>query len=469
MLGSLASSSLSFVSIPIIAWMFRDDDIGKAALLVTASGLSTIVFSLGLDQSFAREFNDEPDRAALLFNVVAPGAVLLLLATVVALLFAPTWLSWQLFGEHSIALSAFVFVYLMVVLVSRFLTLSLRMQEDGKRYALSFLVAKLMFVATICIAYFLPSRGLVALLVAHGASVTLGLLLLLIGTPSTLGGMHLSQLSWPMQRRLLAFGFPVATSGMLFWGLEGVDKFLLRMFSSYSELGVYSIALSVSAMATVLTTMFTTVWIPVVYRWVAKNEDLDRIDTVTRHILAGAVFLIGFTGALSWLLAYVLPAKHLIVQDLIPACMLWPVFYALSETTGLGIAITRATRLGLFAAGVALATNVVLNLLLLPVFGARGAAATLAVSVWVFFFTKTEVSYRAWRRTPRRGLYAWTLITLALAIGHALAGERARAWFVGFWLLYLVLAVWGFRANLRQGFAAAWSLIVRRRAASSSC
>ncbi len=468
MLGSLASSSLSFISIPIIAWMFRDDDIGKAALLVSASGLSTVLFSIGLDQSFTREFNDESNRAALLLNVIVPGVALLSLVTIVALLCAPTWLSWQLFGEHSIALSAFVFVYLMVVLVSRFLTLSLRMQEDGKRYALSFLVAKLVFVVTICIAYFQPARGLGALLVAHGASVVLGLLYLLISTQSTLRGLRLSQLSWPMQRRLLTFGLPVATSGMLFWGLEGVDKFLLRMFSSYSELGVYSIALSVSAMATVLTTIFTTVWIPVVYRWVAKDEDLDRIDVVTRYILAGAVFLVGFTGAFSWLLTYVLPAKHLIVQDLIPACMLWPVFYVLSETTGLGIAITRATHLSLFAAGVALATNVVLNLLMLPVFGARGAAAALSVSIWVFFFTKTELSCRAWRRTPRRGLYAWTLITLALAIGHALAGERGRAWFVGCWLLYLMQAVWIFRSNLRQGFTAVWSAIVRRRAATPS-
>lgn len=467
-LGSLASSSLSFISIPIIAWVFPDADIGKVALLLSMSGVATILFSLGLDQSYTREFNEAGDKSALLLNVSGPGAALMLAFAAAVMAFAPTWPSRVLFGEDSPALSAFVFGYLFIVLVSRFLTLSLRMQEDGKRYALSFLVAKLVFVGLVCLAYRRHSPGLVDLLAAHGASVATALLFLLVTNASTLRTIRPSQLDWTTQKRLMAFGLPVATSGLLFWGLEGVDKFLLRTFSSYAELGVYSIALSISAMATVLTSMFTTVWIPVVYRWVGQGEDLSRIDSVSRHILAAAVLLLGATGASSWLLRYALPDKHAIVQDLIPACMLWPIFYAVSETTGLGIAIARATRLGLLAAGIALASNVVLNLALLPIFGSRGAAAALACSIWVFFFMRTEISYRTWRRTPRRALYLWTLATLALAVSHALAGAFARAWFAGAWCLLLAVAIIVFRDSLREGVSAALSVVTSRRATAAS-
>jgi O-antigen/teichoic acid export membrane protein len=467
-LGSLASSSLSLISIPIIAWAFPEADIGKVALLISTSGLATLVLSLGLDQSFTREFNEAPDKAGLLVNATAPGAGLLLLVAAIAMLVAPTWPARVLFGESSARLSAFIFAYLIVVLVSRFFTLMLRMQEDGKRYALSFLLAKIAFVTLVLLAYKRQKPGLIDLLAAHGASVCVGLVFLMISIRSTLVQMKPAQFSVRVQKHLLSFGLPVATSGMLFWGLEGVDKFLLRSFSNYAQLGVYSIALSVSAMATMLTTMFTTVWIPVAYRWVTRKEDLTRIDDVTRHILAAVVLLSGFVGGFSWLLRFALPAQQAVVQQLVPACVLWPLFYALSETTGLGITITRSTRLGLIAAAVALATNVILNLILLPVFGSRGAAATLAISIWVFFVMKTEISHRQWRRIPRRSLYGWTLATLALAVVHALLGAQAGAPIVGLWLGYLVGAAIVFHDSLRLGFDTGLSMIDRRRIAPSS-
>jgi O-antigen/teichoic acid export membrane protein len=467
-LGSLASSSLSFISIPIIAWVFVDADIGKVALLITASGLATIVFALGLDQSYTREFHEVTDKGELLLTATAPGVVLFVMVVTVLLAWQPTWLSWMLFGEHSLGLSLFVIAYLFVVLVSRFLALNHRMQEDGKSYALSVLLAKVTFVTLICLTYLKPERSLFDLLVAHGTSVTVGLLYLLWTNRSVWLQARPSLINGVLLRRLLAFGLPMATSGLLFWGLEGVDKFMLRSLSNFSELGVYSIALSIAAMANVATSMFTTIWVPVVYRWVANKEDLSRIDQVTRHILAGAVFLIGIAGAGSWMLEFVLPEQHRRVQYLITACMLWPLFYALSETTGLGIAMMRSTRFGLLVGALSLSVNVVLNLLLLPRLGSSGAAVSLAAAIWVFLALRTEVSCRIWRQFPRRSLYIWTSSALALSTAHALIGPTLRPMILASWLAFLVCVCVAFRSSVQ----AVWSLIcgsLRRFRSHVSC
>lgn len=446
--GSLASSALSFISIPIIAWAFDDGDIGRAALLVSATGLTTLVFGLGLDQSFTREFNESKNRPALLMNAAVPGALAMLVFAVTVMALAPTLLAEIIFGSKSPGLSLYIVGYAFVVYGSRFLSLSLRMQEDGKRYALSFLIAKLGFVGLICVAFATPKPQLRDLLLAHGVSVTAGFAYLLFCTRQTWTQWRPTLVDRRLLGTMLHFGIPAASSGMLFWGLEGVDKFLLRTFSSYDELGVYSIALSISAIAAVATTMFTTVWIPMVYRWVAKDQNLDRIDAVTRHALAAMVFIVGLAGALSWTLQYVLPAKHLVVQQLVACCMLWPLCYALSETTGLGIAITRSTRLSLLAAAASLAVNVLLNLFLLPRFGASGAAVALAVGIWVFFVIKTEVSHRIWRASRRRSLYGWTACALALAVLQALQPAGTQRWVVALWSLYVLAAMFFFRSSL---------------------
>lgn len=460
-IGSLVTSSFSFISIPIIAWVFGDADIGKVALLISTSGLCTVFFSLGLDQSYTREFQEAPNQAALLLNATAPGVALFVLLSAISLAFQPTWLSWVLFGQHSLALSLFVVGYLLIVLISRFLCLFHRMREDGKRYALSFLSAKISFVALICLAYAKSKPGLFELLAAHGTSVFVGLVYLFATTRMLWSRMRLSLIDLQLLRKMLAFGVPMATSGLLFWGLEGVDKFMLRSMSSFSALGVYSIALSISAMANVLTSMFTTIWIPVVYRWVANKEDLSRIDQVTQHILAGTVILIGVTGAASWLLEYALPEQHHVVQHLITACMLWPLFYALSETTGLGIAVTRSTRFGLMIAMLSLTVNVGLNIVLLPGFGSSGAAVSLAVSIWIFLLLRTEVTNRIWRHVPRMGLYTWTLAALVLSSTHALIGHTARSTMIACWLAFLAVACVAFRTSISQAWS--WVLVPLRR------
>jgi O-antigen/teichoic acid export membrane protein len=238
---------------------------------------------------------------------------------------------------------------------------------------------------------------------------------------------------------------------------------MLRSLSSFSELGVYSITLSISAIAIVATSMFTTIWVPVVYRWVANKEDLSRIDLVTRHILAVTVFLIGATGASSWLLEYVLPEQHSVVQHLITACMLWPLFYGLSETTGLGIAIIRSTRFGLLAAALSLSVNVALNFLLLPRLGSSGAAVSLAVAIWVFLVLRTEISHRIWRPVPRRSLYTWTIAALALSVTHALLGPSMRFFMLAGWLGFLACASLAFRSSLVQAWTSAIVLMRQAR------
>lgn len=466
--GSLASSSLSFISIPIIAWAFPGAAIGKVALLISTSGLANILFSLGLDQSYTREFYKAPNQAALMLNAIGPGAALFTLVAALLLALQPTWLSWMLFGQESLALSVFVIAYIFIVIFSRFLALSHRMGEDGRRYALSFIFTKITFVALIVFAYTKPSPGLFELLAAHGASVGVGLIYLLATTRSLWLQFRFTLIDRQLLRKLLSFGLPMAMSGLLFWGLEGVDKFMLRSLSSFSELGVYSIALSIAAMANVATSMFTTIWIPIVYRWVANEEDLSRIDQVTRQTLAGAVFLIGGTGALSWLLEYILPLQHRVVQHLITACMLWPVFYALSETTGLGIAITRSSRFGLLVAAVSLGVNVGLNLVLLPRLGSSGAAVSLAVGIWLFMALRTEVSRRIWRPVPRLSLYTWTLAALALSSAHALLGPSARTTLLACWAAFLAIACLAFRSSIAQ----AWALglvPLRRGQSQPSC
>nr|WP_244236465.1 polysaccharide biosynthesis C-terminal domain-containing protein [Pseudomonas aeruginosa] len=93
---------------------------------------------------------------------------------------------------------------------------------------------------------------------------------------------------------------------------------------------------------------------------------------------------------------------------MITVCIASPLLYALSETTAIGISISRRTGLAMLSSILAALTSFCGNYLLVPLYGAAGAAVATAVAFWFFLFCRTEFSCLVWRQIPRFKLYMIT-------------------------------------------------------------
>lgn len=125
------------------------------------------------------------------------------------------------------------------------------------------------------------------------------------------------------------------------WALNMSDRLFLRQFSNYHELGVYSVSMSIAGAVTIIATIFNTIWAICIYKWVSEgNVDYNKIDDISEYLL-----MIIFFSGLIWFISvdnsFFLPSQYLTVQSLIVACVIGPLFYTLSETTAIGIAIVR--------------------------------------------------------------------------------------------------------------------------------
>ncbi|WP_233186833.1 oligosaccharide flippase family protein [Petrotoga sp. SL27] len=74
--------------------------------------------------------------------------------------------------------------------------------------------------------------------------------------------------------------------------------------------------------------------------------------------------------------------------------ILMPIMYTVSETTVVGINFKKKTYWHMLIASVAAGVNVFGNLMLVPVYGAKGAAFSTGVSYIVFFCLRTLISRR---------------------------------------------------------------------------
>lgn len=450
-IGPLGAAVIGAASIPLLAWLYPPEDIGKIALLVTLSNLSVILFTLGLDQAFIRDYYECSERASLLKAVVSPGLLLLSLSASVALLLFPGWLGLYFFGVHSNILSVAVVICFIAMFGMRYLTVLLRVQGRGLQFSLAQITPKLIFLVFLLFTFIFPS-GFDFLLGAHVFSVLATLMLFLFILRKDLISALTASWSPVLWREKLRYGIPLVVSGLATWALMSIDKLLLRSKADFGELGIYSIAVSIAAAVGVLTSVFNTIWAPMVFKWVAEEESVQKIDVVSERLSAVIYFLFVLSGMLSWVVEYFLPKDFVQVKYIVTACMAVPLLYTLSEALGIGLTVSRRTIYAMVAAFLSVLIGLALNYVLIPIYGAAGAAAATACSFWIFVFLRAEFACMVWRNFPRFKIYLSSGLVSGLAAVSAIFGGRLENLILELWIWLGLLGLFIYRAALRSLF-----------------
>lgn len=421
-------------------------------MLPVVSSCCVLLFSLGLDQAYIREYHETKQKPGLLKIAILPGLSLLVLALSFSLLI-PGAVSKMLFATDSTIISIIVTLYILSDFISRFLSLILRMQERGLAYSMSQILPKLLFLIVIS-SYIVFSLGFdfYNLVLAHTASVFMVTLVYVWNTRREWVKAISERIDRQKLKTMLMFGLPLIIGGLASWGLMTMDRIFLRSLSTFQELGIFSVSASISAFAMIFQSVFSTIWAPIVYKWSAKGLDTDKIDKITEYVLAIVVFVFILAGLFSWVITFLLPDAYNRVQYIIVACMGYPLFYTLSETTVVGLGITRKSMYAMNASIIAMLVSIALNFFLVPSYGASGAAASTATAFWFFLLCRTEFSSHVWRPLPRKKLYITTLACLIMAITFSLFGEHYHRVLMGLWLIMLFTSTIIFKKSLKTGF-----------------
>lgn len=446
--GPVLGAALSFISLPLIAWYFPPEDIGRNNVFQIFTSFSILLFVLGLDQAYVREFHETNNRFSLFKACFIPGLILLVIALIATLPFAAE-ISNLLYGESDPLWYLITAGCVILSFIARFLSLVVRMQERGLAYSASQVLPKLVVIAVL-IGYVLFDADKIYTNLLYANFVSFFLMVMVFGWNTRADWLQSATAKVNKQelKKLLHFGAPLIGAGVAYWGLSATSTIALRIFSDFKELGIYSMAMSFAGVALVFQSIFSTIWMPTVYKWVAANEDLSKIDTVRSHVLAAVCFIFAFVGMFSWVIDYILPPDYAQVKYIVLCCMVQPLLYTLSETTVVGLNIKRKSMYALGIAVLALLCNMIFSFLLAPKFGAAGAAAANSLAYVIFFIARTEVSAVIWRPIIRTKLYVTIIIMVILSIWMALNNNDKILSHSLIWIIIYILLFFIFKRNL---------------------
>ncbi|TMO79788.1 polysaccharide biosynthesis protein, partial [Pseudoalteromonas ruthenica] len=65
-IGPLGAAALGFISLPLLTWFYSVEDVGKISMLLLAMNFGILLFCIGLDQAYIREYHEAESKPALL-------------------------------------------------------------------------------------------------------------------------------------------------------------------------------------------------------------------------------------------------------------------------------------------------------------------------------------------------------------------------------------------------------------------
>ncbi|MDC7493459.1 oligosaccharide flippase family protein [Acinetobacter baumannii] len=458
-IGPIGSGFLGLITLPMVTWFYSVEDVGRISMLQVCTSFFILLFCLGLDQAYVREYHESKNKPLLFKVVLWPSLLLGIIFLLIIIIYDLTIISKWLYGIASIYLSLLSLICFIVALVARFLSLILRMQERALAFSMSQLLPKILFlIFVLCVAWVGLPKDSYTLMLANTLSLFTAFLIYTWNTRFDWLPAIKTKFDWEQFKLSLAFGMPLVISGLASWGLNVMDRLFLRSLSTYTELGVYSVAMSIAAVATLFSGIFNTIWSPMVFKWINEgNIDFKKIDNISVYVLAAIYFIIVFTGLFSWLIPFFLPKIYNEIQFLISACLLGPLFYTLSETTAIGITIVRKTKLSMLASILAMLINLIANYILVPLYGASGAAISTALAFWSFYLFRTEISKKIWRKFPTQKAYLITTLLLVLSVINVFMSNKYYISII-MWFFALIIGFYLFRNPLSLIF----NLIKRR-------
>ncbi|EEH69378.1 MULTISPECIES: oligosaccharide flippase family protein [Acinetobacter] len=415
-IGPIGIAFFGFISIPIMAWIFQPEDIGRLTMLQVSSTFAVLILTLGLDQAYIREYETSENRNSLLKHCIIPGFIFLALISATLLAFPQKTSEW-IFGIQQGNLALLLVIYIALSFFSRFLSLILRMQEKGLAFSISQLAPKVTFLFLILGFYFLKDHlTFYDLLLTQLISILTVFLFFAWNTRNTWTRSINENINKKALQPLMLYGYPLALGGIAYWGLTSIDKIMLKTYSSYEQLGLYSVCISFAGAALVIQSIFSTIWAPTVFKWINKEDGVKNINLVRSHLAQIILIIFLLCCSFSWILDYLLPKQYTDAKFILMACLCYPLIYTISETTVIGINITKKTHLSLFASLIAFVINIIACYILIPKFGAIGAAISTSISFLFFLFARTEFSIFAWQLFPRKQVYLSSIAMVTTSI-----------------------------------------------------
>jgi len=380
---SIISAGINFLTLPIFTRYLSPADYGIVALFLMFGQVSAGLVSLGLQSASYRyyfKYKDNLDLYRTLNSSILIFLILVYFLSGLSIYYLADWFSKQIFNEK-ISGTLIQWSFLSGCLEYLFIYFTFILTAQLRSFTFSIISIARALILPILTIYFIFGHSLTYLSIIYATLITQVLMIIcLVGLTANLIRIKFSIFYFS---KALKFSYPMILRlgiGMIH---KSFDKIMLTNFSNLSSVGYYSIGEKVASTLKVMMDSIGKVWNPYFQNKAYVNTKKSKEEIAKRYLEIS--FFIMFLG-LSIICFSEEIIKLLTTEEFYPAMFITPVYiyYILFGIMGMisvqQIQFSEKTLYMLPASIVGVLINIILNIILIPKFGALGAVMSLSIA-----------------------------------------------------------------------------------------
>jgi PST family polysaccharide transporter len=377
------------VGLFITLWVARYLGVEKFGILNYATAFVALfnpICTLGLDAIVVRSIVRKPENKN---EILGTAFLLKLVGGIIALILTGCSIIWL---RHNDNLTIFLVIVLASVgIFQSFDIIDLWFQSQvTSKYTVIAKNTAFLITALIKVIMIINHAPLLAFAYAGLLEIVLGALGLMIIYKLKFNSLLLWRWNLTLAKTLIKESLPLILSGLTVMIYMKIDQIMLGEMTNNSEVGIYSAATRISEVWYFIPTAICSSFAPSIFAAKEESEDLyyARIVKLLRLLSAFAIAIAIPISLLSGKLITALFGKSYIDSGQILAIHIWAsLFVFLGVGTSFWFIAEGLTKLSFYRTMIGAATNIIINIWLIPIYSGVGAAIStvFAYAIAVFF------------------------------------------------------------------------------------
>ncbi|MBW6516175.1 MAG: oligosaccharide flippase family protein [Candidatus Cloacimonetes bacterium] len=403
--GNIMTRFVGFFLLPLYTNVLSTDEFGSYTLLMAIYAILNVLYQAGIFQGFTKFFYDEQADTKRVFSTTLNTIILFgfFIAVLLSLLNKPLISLFQINQE----LSSFILILFWLIFFDTLAYFGLHFLRTRQfaRIAVTYsLITSVCNLLLNVIFLVLWDLNILGILLAQGIANLLLLFLCL----RHFKGLYQALIDWILLKRLMLFSLPLVIAGAFGIMMDVADRFIINFFLDRSHLGVYGVAYKLGLLMNVFVIAFRTAYLPYFLN-MNKTENYNRELKQTLIKLVGlmSILFLAVTLFLRYLFHiefngfFLLNPDYISAAAIVPFILLAYVFNGFAAFFSLGPYVSGKSYHFIISDAIGFSVNIVLNLLIIPIYGIMGAALATLVG----FYTAALYMYFVFTKEMKENLF----------------------------------------------------------------
>ena len=378
--GSFTQKAMAFLLVPFYTYVLSTSDYGTSDLIITISSMIWPLFTLLIDDAVLRFSLDKNEKKE---QIISIGFYVNLFGFLIMLCLSPLVLLVDALKEYYLLFVLYYFMYS----VNCFFSYALRGLEKTTLFSVTGIISS--FIAIAC--------NLVFLLVFHwgvrGYLLSFILSFLITGIIQfSLGKfgsyiIPLSAIDKYKRREMIRYAIPLIPNSISWWISNSSDKLIVSYVCGVAANGIYSVSYKIPSLITTCSSIFSNAWQISAVDGFRSEENRKYFSDVYYKYSTVCMFLASMLIAFNKVVCRIAFSKDFYMAWInVPVLLYAVTFQIMSGFLGTIYTTSKQTKMMFTSTVIAALSNIVLNVILIPLYGGMGAAWATCISyitVWL--------------------------------------------------------------------------------------